>query len=33
MAGHYMINSCSAKCVHCVISEFVTAMLLMIQIF
>ena len=28
VAGHYMImNSSSAKCVHCVRSEFVTAMI------
>jgi len=32
--GHYMItNSHSAKCVHCVRSEFVTAVLLMIQFY
>jgi hypothetical protein len=34
VAGHYMItNSSSAKCVHCVRYEDVTAMLLMIQFY
>jgi len=34
VAGHYMItNSSFAKCVHCVRSEFVTAMFLMIQFY
>jgi len=34
VADHYMItNSSSTKCVHCVRSEDVTAMLLMIQFY
>jgi len=34
VSGHYMLmNSSFAKCVHCVRSEFVTAMLLMIQFY